>query len=180
MALMGIPRNEEPMTIEVTEDGETYQAEGSLYSEAAPDGGFEVGKQYDPNNLSKPVFMRYQRETEDGGTTTDTTQLTGPFKIVDARDEEGNSLDNVELTEGPTYDPSNTSNLQEQLRQTQEEQIRMQERAEETVGGGGGSTPGFVSYLSDDSILRRVGLNGVPNAVPAVGGVGAIWAFLSG
>jgi len=124
--------------------------------------------------------MRYQRETEDGGTTTDTTQMTGPFKIVDARDSEGNSLDNVELTEGPTYNPSDVSNLQEQLRQTQEEQIRMQERAEEDVsGGGGGSTPGFISYLSSDSILSRVGLDGVPNAVPVVGGLGTVWAFLS-
>lgn len=130
-ALIGIPRNEEPMTLHFEEsDTET---EGSIYSTDSPDGGFEVGTTYDPDDLDYPVFARVQ-VTEDDEQTTDFIEVDEQFSISEATDPDGNDLESVEMEDGPTYDPSDIESLQDQLDQVHEEQLRLQEQAQESGG----------------------------------------------
>lgn len=162
-SMLGVPRNDQPMEIYL-EDSEG-EVVGSIYSTDSPDGGFEVGTRYDPSQLSYPVFMRYESVGEVDGETqveTDFIELQEPFEIRSAENEDGESVDAVDVEPGPEYDPSDIQSIQEQLEQIREEQVRLQQQAQ---SGGGG-------------LLGDLGL-GV-DAGPLAIGVGIVAAASSG
>lgn len=198
---LGIPRStgSEPMIIELHDDGITV--EGSIYGEIADgletdlkyytnidqldsedteensDGDtVPIDETATPVLDEGPLWIRgtYTEEDSDGNETetSDYTDLDQPFTILDAVDQDGNDVSQVEFESGPEYDPSDIDSIQEQLEQVREFQIEQQQEAAEDInsGGslfGGGFTDSAEGFLSDD-------LYGIPviGWLVAVTGVG--------
>lgn len=177
-AQLGIPTSATE-NVSITIHGENeVTIQTDLYTDHSPTDGFQVGETYNPSSWTEPLFVTYP-DSETG--EMDIAQLEDSFTIEAATGPEGNAVDSFD-TVSTNAQSANTEELKANLDQLRETQQEMLANQSPTDGGGGssGGPPGFVSWLSDDSIGRAVGAEGVPNAVPAVGGVGGIWAWLSG
>lgn len=145
--IMGIPTSAGfSLRLRIRDDnGKTTEVDAELYTNAKPaDSGFQVGQTYDPSNFSDPIYISYEYvDPATGERSTDFTQVENPFTVIEATDEEGNSVDNVEPTERVTQ-TADVSKLEEQLAQLREEQVRLQEKAEEEQSSGGAGA-GFFS-----------------------------------
>lgn len=147
-SMLGIPRHDQPMDIYLKESEVTVS--GSIYSTSEPTDGYEVGSTIDPANYDYPIFLSYEGTFEDENgevqEQVDFVQLEQPFTIESATDSDGNELSSVQMSDGPTYDTSDVESLQKQLEQIRQEQLEMQERAEEQNSGASG---GFFDFGSD-------------------------------
>ena len=168
-ASLGIPINDRTtLTIEIVagENSGTV-IEGNLSVKNPPEDGFIVGDTYDPENITGPVWLMYDRTTDSGETEGDVYQLQNKFKVIDAEDYEGNPVSNVTFEE-KTQERYSTDieELNAQLDKLAEYQQEIQEERdalieEEATGGGGG----FLSGVAQ----------GYSTGVLALGAAGVAW-----
>ncbi len=144
--MLGIPRTNEPMEI-VLEDDEV-SVEGSIYSQEAPDGGFDVGQTYDPDALENAVMMRFTEIIEEGQGETAFREIDQPFTIVEATNSDGEAVGTVDTESEVEYDPADIESIQEQLEQVREQQISMQEEAQDDDSSWLPSLPGLGTGAS--------------------------------
>lgn len=188
-AQLGIPTNaDENVVITIHwPDQEDSTIWTDLYTDHQPTDAngnavpWQVGTTYSPSSWTEPLFIVF----EDDEGNSEMSQLEEDFTVEEAYDQDGVEIEEFDNEQTTTH-TSDVNKLQEELDQLQEEQVRLIEKFQDEGGPAGGTTssgggpPGFVSWLSDDSIARGLGADGVPNAVPATGGIAGLYAFLAG
>jgi len=117
--------------------GNSY--EGMLFARNPPNGKWEVGRTYDPGNISGPV----QFASKDGSLR----ELEEPFTLESATDKSGASRSTVE-TKDYNYRTSDASQTREKYNRllglTEDLQQRSESVESEGGGGGGGSSGGSL------------------------------------
>lgn len=150
-AMLGIPTSASfSLWLELQDgDGNTSEVKAEMYTNASPtdsDGnetGWEVGTTYDPANFDAPIYIAYEYIKPDSGEkSSDFIELEHPFTVIEATDEEGNEVTNVQNEKRITQ-TADVSKLEEELAQLRDEQQRLQEESQKEVSGGGGG--GFLS-----------------------------------
>jgi len=139
--------------------------------------GFQTGNTYQPSTWSDPFYVAYNYVDEQTGEKKGAfTQIESETKIVEVTDSNGDSVDNFK-TESRNNQTADVAALKEELEQLREEQIRLQEEAQEKndddgpgpifgggdwlEGGGGGMLGlGIIGVV----ILAVVGI--VSDALP--------------
>jgi hypothetical protein len=106
-----------------------------LFARNPPNGKWEVGKTYNPKNISGPV----QFASKDGSLR----ELEEPFTLDSATDKSGASRSTVE-TKDYNYRTANTSETREKYNRLLGLTGELQQRSEsvESEGGGGGGSSG--------------------------------------
>jgi hypothetical protein len=174
--MMGIPTSASfSLRLELTgNDGNTYEADAEIYTNAQPNdtdgnpGGFKVGNTYDPANFQEPIYVSYEYvDPETGEKTTDFTEVVNPFTVLEATDSDGNEVEEVTPT-SRTAQTADISTIEEELAAIREEQLRLQEKAQQQTSGGAGA--GFFSGSGPST--------GLITAV--VGGIGVLYALTQG
>jgi hypothetical protein len=162
-AMLGIPTTASfSLWLELQDpNGNTFEVEAELYTKASPtdgsgnDTGWEVGVEYDPTNFDAPIYVAYEFiDTESGEKSTDFIQIDKPFTVIEATDEQGNSVTNV-ANEKRITQTADVTKLEEELAQVRSEQQRLQRQSQ---GGGGFSFDSFSVFgLSGEVVALGVG-----------------------
>ena len=163
-AMLGIPTSAGlSLRLELTdENGDKFEVEAELYTNAEPtnsggETGFLVGETYDPANYDEPIYVAYEYiDTDTGEETSDFIQINKPFKVLEAKNSEGQNVTKVETTE-KINQTSDISNIEEQLAQIRQEQIRLQDKAEEEKTAGGAGAGFFSGSPSNIGIVALGG-----------------------
>jgi len=135
-----------------TDDGDgtwSYDASGdlsttdtSLETMLGQEVGFKTGNSYDPSTWSDPLYIAYNYIDELSGEKKGAfTQIESEFTIVEVTDSNGDSVDSFE-PESRNNQTADVTKLEEELAQLREEQIRLQEEAQENTGGSSGGDSG--------------------------------------
>lgn len=171
LGLLGMPLPNATMTIELPQSDAVV--DGTISARNQPDGGFVVGGQYDPANISGPVWMAYNYTVEttdaDGNlveeTRSDLVELQEPFIITDARAADGTSLDVVNMrSRNQRTLETDVAALNKELDQLRELQLELEDLKAQAAGGGaGGSGQGIAAWARDNPGQAAVG-----------GGIGAL------
>jgi hypothetical protein len=144
--------------------GEAQQISGVLLADS---GTFsepvESGATYDTQSLDGNVYFMYNQ-----GGVTQQTKLTGEFTIDKIYGDDGNELDSVEQRSG-TFSSRDTSDVVQQIQQTNQTRETIDRRNSLPNNGGGGGGSGFVGGFLDQ----------IPAWVYAIPVVGAILAALA-
>ena len=136
-AAMGLetPNLEETGQMTITlGSGETV--DGMVFARNPPNGTWQVGETYDPNNIKGPVQV--------ATTSGEMRELSRPFTIESATDKQGNSRETVETTRY-NYKTANTSQTTDKYAELLGLTGDLQQRSESVEsndGGGGGSSGG--------------------------------------
>lgn len=160
LSAMGIepPANlssDDVMNITDTESDETVQ--GLLLSDGVPSDGFEVGVEYDPENLSGPQYV----QEPDGSLV----ELDNPF-VIDAASIGGEEVSQIDYRD-IDHTSANMSEYQETLEQNAELMEDINER-QEALRGGGTIALGGLSDMVSVPILGSV------PAWSVIAGIGAV------
>ncbi|WP_336135557.1 twin-arginine translocation signal domain-containing protein [Natronomonas amylolytica] len=152
------------------------QIRTDLYTQHVPtDGsgnevGFQVGETYDPSTWSEPLFITY-RSQQDGHQKMG--QLEDTFTINKAYDPDGTEVDTFSVEDTTTH-TSDVQELQNQLDQLRQEQLRLQEQAENTApstddgAGGGTGSGGIIGWMNNN-----LGIGPIPGAAVGIGSISA-------
>ena len=169
-SMLGIPTTAE-QSIQMTvhrPDGDV-SLRTDIYTEYTPPstGSFEPGTRYEPSTWDEPIYIGYEFTRSDGTTESDFVQLENPFTITEATNADGEEITSFS-PESQNNQTADVSALEEELAQIREEQLRLQEEAQEEMSSGGAGA-GFFG-------------GGAPNtgAIAAVlGGVGVVYALFT-
>lgn len=186
-AFAGIPTQaEQSLVLEVEPDGDATTIEADIYTNHVPtdaDGnevGFEADGEtvYEPAEWDEPLYIGYTyTETNEDGEIVEEShnfaQLEDPFVVMEAFDADGEQVETFETRE-TNVQTSDVEALEEELDQLREEQIEMQNRAEEDMDDGGwgglpdwGTTGGIFGGIAVVVILLGVLLQGAKSLHPA-------------
>lgn len=98
--------------------------------------GFKTGNTYQPSNWSEPFFIAYNYiDGATGEEKGDFTQIESEFTVVEVTDSNGDSVDSFR-TESRNQQTADVSALKAELEQLREEQIALQEEAQNETDGG--------------------------------------------
>ncbi|WP_222915143.1 hypothetical protein [Natrinema sp. SYSU A 869] len=136
---------------DITDNGDgtwSYDASGDLSTPStsvesleASETGFNSGQRYDPRDWAEPFYIAYNDDSGSG----QFDQIEAPFTIVEVTDSSGTEVENFE-PESQNNQTADVTALEEEIAQLRDEQIRLQEEAEEQedeslLGGAGGWVP---------------------------------------
>lgn len=161
-SMLGIPTSaEQAVTMTVHRDEGNITIQADIYTEYVPPdtGKFVKETRYDPTTWDKPIYIAYEyKDSETGEEASDFVQLEDPFTIVsiEANGEEIESF----APEARTTQTADVSQIEEELAKIREEQIRLQEEAQEETNSGGAGAGFFSDLGGNPSNLGIVALGG--------------------
>jgi hypothetical protein len=126
----------------VVEDNTTgLEYEGILFSETAPNGSWETGKQYNSANIPGPQFVITTEGEE--------INLNGNFTVKSIKDKDGNSVNTVDTKEY-NYVTEDAGELASKTQQSKELIREINSRSVEASGGkssnGSGDSSGNFNF----------------------------------
>ncbi|QAS68905.1 VP4 precursor [Halorubrum pleomorphic virus 11] len=161
-SMLGIPSSaEQAVTMTVHRPGGNVTIQADIYTEYKPPdtGKFVKETRYEPTTWDKPLYIAYEyTDSETGEEASDFVQLEDPFTIVSI-EANGEEIDSF-APEARTTQTADISAIEEELAKIREEQIRLQEEAEEETSSGGAGAGFFGDLGGSASNLGIVALGG--------------------
>lgn len=145
LALLGVPSSiGKTLVVKLHDTGATVEAQ--LFALSQPDGGFEVGEPYHPDDVAGPVYLAIDTSTmvDEEKTEDDEKVRSGIFEvqeiftIQDAESVDGDSLDIVEL-EQRNHHTAEVHNTEEEIESIVELRDELETTQEQIAQGSGGS-----------------------------------------